>query len=530
MLDKRLLTLARFLETKQPYEEMANYLEMSQRNLARLLKKWDADGYITLNTRVHSGKSIELHIDIEKELFLEVVTKADSMKLKDIKEYLNLPWNNKNKEAILRIINDRILETSQNDEIKDRPSFIDYIYYIPEKLTPNLSIDFPTAQISTQIAETLYCTNHHGEIKRNLVKYDEIVGDEIHLHLIENIYFSDGKSLTSHEVKATLTLLKNHEVFGLFYKTIKKITVVNDYHLILHVPEYKGIIKFLLSEPCSVITRSLGGRILGTGPYKISKYSEERVELVISEFYRKHIDITNIYIINSPSLDYGQKAHENQYNSITETYASHDSLLFNPETNLDLKEREYFTKCLQKELLELDEISPFKYEVLYNNPKFIETTDLKYSIRILVNEYILDKFNKLRDALIKYNIELILVNIPYKEFINNSLIDYEVDCVWLSDCCWEKNPYKMISLVLPGKFHEWYFNMEKTQEFICTLKNEELKDILESANKYESWFTDNFYRVEMIKKFKKILYPTYYKDIQASVYGIIDYSNILMVE
>lgn len=530
MLDKRMLKLARFLETNTPYEKLPEYFEMSQRNLYRLFNNWEADGYITLNTRVHNDKSIVMNIDVEKELFIEVVTKSNNMKIQEIKEYLNLPWRDHSKEAIQRIIKDKIYSLEHNESNINTTGLIDYVYFIPENFNPNISLDYVSAQIGSQIAETLYCIDSEGNLMRNLIKYDEIIDDYLHIHLQDHIKFSNGQYLTAQDVKATLDLLKQHEIFGEWFSIIKSIELVDKFILKLEVPEFKELIKFMLSEPCAVITKDYNNKKIGTGPYQINKYDTEKIELEVNPFYRNPADIQAIYLISNPYANFEDSIGDGSFNETIETYASHDSIMFNPSTQLTLDERRYFIQAIQNVMYDIENLSSLTYEILYEKNNIQELITIDKPIKILINEYIKGTFQQVQEKLKNYNINLELVEIPYKEIIQTNLNHYDVDLIWISECYWSSMPYKMISLLLPGKLQEWYMHMEATKNFIEEIRTKGLTDIKEASKDYERWFNDQYYRIEMLKKYKKLVYSSKYKNISVNPYGIIDYGKIIHVE
>lgn len=529
MLDKRLFKLAKFIENNEPFENLSDYFGMSQRTIYRLLAKWEKEKYISLNTRVHSNKTITLNIDIEKSLFIELVTNVYKLSMDEIQEYINLPWHIKTKLALQEIIRDK-LSIKDYEAVDEKNKIIDYVFFIPDQLKPNEDTDIVTGQISSQVFEKLYIKDENMKLDYNLVKYDIYKEGKLHIFLHNRIKFSDGSLLTSKDVFRTIMKLKQIDAYKKIFNLITDIKINDDFSLILSVPRNVNFVKYILSEEYAGITKFENDHWIGTGPYKIIKKSENMIKLEENLFYRRVIDIQEVYLIAANDTLSTEMVEKDKYNVEFETYASHESLMFNPQSDLKIQHREYITKVLQNILLNLPKLSLLKYEYLYEKNKIISKPDFQRKIKILVNEFTIEKFNLLREELNKNDIEVEFLFVPYNEFIINNINQYDIDLLIISECYWDFKPYNMITLLLPSKFSEWFWNLNKTQEFIDSTNENDYEKVKVAGQVYESWLVSNYYRIELLKKYKKIKYSNRYKNIIIDNYGIVDYSRIIYAE
>ncbi|WP_078427684.1 ABC transporter substrate-binding protein [Alkalihalobacterium alkalinitrilicum] len=135
-------------------------------------------------------------------------------------------------------------------------------------------------------------------------------GTEWFLYIRKGVYFHHGRCVDAHDVKFTIEHLSETNDYKDRNESVhyKEITVINKYALkiTLNQPNY-----LLLNELCSRRTSILPkewkeyvlekNTPIGTGPYKVLKWSEERIILVAHEHYfqmRPHIDRIELIYVN----------------------------------------------------------------------------------------------------------------------------------------------------------------------------------------------------------------------------------------
>ncbi|MGK0555378.1 ABC transporter substrate-binding protein [Macrococcus capreoli] len=508
MIDKRLLKLERFLESNEPLDSLHDYFGMSQRNMSRLLKKWEAENYIELNTRVHSNKSISLKIDVEKQLFLEFISLANNMKIQDIKSYLELPWHSKSIEAIQSIMKEKILGNRLNIN-HEKHTIIDYVEQIPEKIDPNHNFKLILAQVCSQIGEKLYVMDEYGHIKRNLVKYEEWIGDHLHIYLHSNIKFSDGTLMTATDVKNTLFHLTKHDILGDWFKLISDIKIVDDFYLILRVADFKAVVQYLLTEHCSVILKAHKGTYIGTGPYRIDKIESNRIELITNDFYRTPVDVNEIYLIKNEDMAREKQLEENEYNHLIVNEVINEIVMFNSAAAFNNMERY--------------EIMAYLKRLMSNDKQAVILPDIKKTINVLLDVEI---SNSVKEKLKKSSLNFNFVEVKEYHSMLNQLA--EADLVWLSESYWNDRVYHMLFYIFPGKSREWYSDNSGAKEFYEALRKDSIEEVREALNVFEKWLEDNHYRELLKVKKQKRIYDTKYKNVSIDQYGVVNYSGIIV--
>ncbi|WP_216829770.1 ABC transporter substrate-binding protein [Alkalihalobacterium elongatum] len=136
-------------------------------------------------------------------------------------------------------------------------------------------------------------------------------GTEWFLFLRKGVFFHHGRCLDAHDVKFTIEHLSQMEGYTDWYKTthIKEITVVNKY--VVKIMLYQSnflLLNELCSKRYSILPREWEEHLLdknipiGTGPYKVLEWNEEKVILGAHEQYfqmRPHIDRIELIYVNT---------------------------------------------------------------------------------------------------------------------------------------------------------------------------------------------------------------------------------------
>lgn len=177
-MDKRLLILERYLEKYgQDFTQLSDELNVSSRQLSRILRKWDEEGYIKYIPGHGRGvkTKIKLNMDIARELFNEMNKYRDELSIEEFNRYLELPWPVEYIESIRKIIE---YERGQDPAASNSTAMMDYLYKVPETFIPSLSIEHASTLVGLQVFETLYRSDVNKEIKVHLLRYDEWRGDD----------------------------------------------------------------------------------------------------------------------------------------------------------------------------------------------------------------------------------------------------------------------------------------------------------------------------------------------------------------
>ncbi|RXK18421.1 ABC transporter substrate-binding protein [Macrococcus sp. DPC7161] len=528
-MNKRLLLLDRYLEEDNPTLDLATYLGVSNRQLTRLLKHWSESGLISYTAGSGRGikKQIDINVDIEKELFHYVINNKDKLSIKELEEYLALPWHPESIKVILELIE----ESKTPEDEEHRISIMDFVYGIPNKIHPFYTKDIVGTQVNFQIFHTLYCISDTGEIEYQLLKYDEWINNELHMYLKKNVYFSDGSNFTAHDVKFSLDQIRKEGAYQKFLDADIEVVVVNDYHVKLVCPTYSDILKYTLTEPFVSMVKVVDGKVIGTGPYYLYKHTPEEIELRVNKFYNRKVDVTVIYFIANLSKYFDYHTKKYKHTVSTTCYSGTDFLLFNPlHKDLTIEQRAFVSRVAVATFYNHLDFHTYLYKWLNHKPQEMLLTVPKFErpLVILADRYTRKKLTQLCNALATYGVAAEIREIDHELYINSHLTTFDCDLVWMSESYHHLQPYKTFNLLTHCKVHEWYEVEEKGKAFLETMYHkEDAKDVKGLAEDYLNYLESSYYMIPLIEKHRKFIVPTHMTNVKVKQYGIIDYSHIL---
>ncbi|WP_031547511.1 ABC transporter substrate-binding protein [Salinicoccus luteus] len=529
MMDKRLLILKRYLEKYgQDFTHLSEALNVSPRQLSRILRQWDGEGYIEYIPGHGRGLKtrIKLNMDIERELFKEMNRYRDELSIEEFNKYLELPWHAEYIESIRKII-----EHGHNAGSADSTAMMDYLYKVPETFTPALSIEHASMLIGLQVFETLYKSEGNKKIRVYLLRYDEWRGNELHLFLKGGIQFSDGEILDSTHVKSVLEILKNESVYTDTFQIIGEVKIYDSLHLSLEVENASLLIKYYLAEPISAIFKfDKKGNTVGTGPYKIEKYNGRSVILSENKHHTFGLpDVKRLYLIANES-----KIEKYQRNNFGKTY-SHENymwnnfILFNPlENRLSFEQRSYLKRIFLEAVYNgrtsennlYRKVSDFIPGERMITPKF------DFPIKVMLDELNPTISNDIRKKLDESDVEVEYIEMDMKTYLETDLKDLDVDMVLMKESYHQSHPWQLIDLLTHCKFREWYGEIEEMKRFL-NMNHESDRAAGEMSQEILKHINDSVYIVHLFKKYRRVLLPVGLKNIVEMDYGAVDYSKII---
>lgn len=527
MIDKRLLLVERFLEEADHYE-LSDYLGVSKRQLARLLKQWEAEGYIEYTAASGRGNKMNLKfkVDIEKEIFLEAVNQGSHLTVEDIQEYLKLPWHTSSRASIMKILTEaiNIYEQSSANEV-----IMDYIYSIPALIHPHYTNDLAGAQVFNQVVSPLYKMNHDGNIERVLLRYYEWRDNELHLYLHKDIYFRDGVNLKSRHVADSLEMLQKQGRYREMVKEIEHIEICDDYHLIIQCQSPLQNLKFILSEPYSAIYRETDKGIVGTGPYYIKDYTSEMITLQCNQYYRQQPAIKTIYLLENREKAIAYFTRNYGESTVNTCYVCNEFIVFNPESHLNDELRAYLSHIIGNEVREKMSHLTTLYEWKNHNHSPSVVLHDPVHVKMLADEYTLMMVTYLKKHLEKYHIYIDIVEISHEDYLTTHLQQFDADIVWMTETYYQLQPYKTYNLLSHCKLKDYFLNTPEAQQFIETMKKNR-----DEAVKQGEHFIDQLIRqhyvLDLFEKKRRFILPERFIGIEVNGYGFIEYHKIVVRE
>jgi peptide/nickel transport system substrate-binding protein len=182
----------------------------------------------------------------------------------------------------------------------------------PDIINPILTISGVSGGLVEIVFDGLVTRDEDMEIRPNLALSWDISNDGLRwrFYLKRGVRFHDGVELTAEDVKFTYEKIRDPDIKGRFFnifKIIKDIRVIDRYmiEITLNKPFYPllnyldvGILPMhiLLNE--DIRKSDFNYHPIGTGPYKLTKWSKEEIVLDANEGYFKGRPYINRIIIN----------------------------------------------------------------------------------------------------------------------------------------------------------------------------------------------------------------------------------------
>lgn len=526
MIDKRLLQLENLVNRQEEYDlnEIAEVLQISERQLVRQLNNWQKEGYIDYLPGKGRGNKvkIKLLVNVEQETLQDILAGIHEMKLSEIQKYIDFPWNEKSVHAIQQTINRYLNNIHHNSD----SIYEEYIPYMPDALHPAYLNDNIGAQVSYQIFESLYRVTSDGKVKRNLLRFDEWQEADLHLYLKKDIRFSNGSLLTAHDVKNVLEKLMTESLYAAIFTIIEQIEIIDNDYLILKFNQRPKFFEYTLSSRYSAIYKKLPtDAIVGTGPYYLDAMTEEQIVLVYNSYYRGgYPDIERIYLT---------LAKEAPSQSGVYPYRiplGDEFLLFNPHKKLTIKQREFISRLfiyLLNNIMKQQQLTIINHMVTAEMP--LEAPAFDQPVKVIANAMTMHFYEQLQQLFKRYGIEFQIIEMSHLKYLNTHLLNVDADFIWMYESYHSLQPYKTIDLLTQCKFQEWYGTIDEADRFIHDLLYRPHESDRVIAQQYLRKLERQQLFVPLFTQQKQIMLPTNMKNVHPVAYGTLDY-RLLMVD
>ncbi|KAA1036582.1 hypothetical protein ERX35_010555 [Macrococcus equipercicus] len=534
MIDTRLLIVKRLLEQHEfEMNLFAEVLGLSGRQLSRLLKTWEDAGYIEYYPGQGRGNKCHLDflIDIEKQLFFEIVNHDKTMTLAEINELLSLPWS----ITVVESLKERLMEQYFHPD--DKPlevTVMDYVPTIPVTLHPAYLKELGGIQICLQVFETLYRVDETGEIVYQLLRYDEWQDNILHLYLKKGILFSNGSLLTSEHVKYVLLILKEQSEYQYLYQSLLSIELFDDTHLALTFVEPCNNIKYMMAETFSSIYKLEEGELLGTGPYYIHKH--ETTEMVLkANYYYKPInpDVKTIHYFarGHRTVDQSMSLMKAKGMTTQLCYAFNELLVFNPLADrLSLRQRRFIRHIILQAVSRLElPAALYTLSSAYEETT-MEAPEFCHPVKILVDDMSINDIHFIAEIFSNHHIPAEYMKLTHELYLRTNLAHIDVDLIWMYEALHQSQPLLTINLLTQSKFKEWYQLLTTSKEFLSTIKNMSAKASRGyAAQLFEQW-VEQAYVIPLYIRKRVIYFPDALKNFQCYHYGTFKYDRMIVTK
>ncbi|RAI79930.1 hypothetical protein BFS35_010775 [Macrococcoides goetzii] len=526
-MDKRLLYVEKYLSLSEPSESLADYLQLSKRQLSRLLSQWQDEGYINYSPAIGRGGKMDItfNVDVEKELFYHALKTHKDMTIQEVKSYLDLPWDEESREVIVKQLKNNFATNGNNQN-----SIIDFVYNIPHDIHPLTAQSMVSFQVISQIMRTLYTIDQEYNIQYDLAKYDEWVGNTLHIYLHQDDFFPDRKRLTASIVCLALNKLIFYSKYKKFFSDVISVDLIDDFQISITLQEKNEHIKYLLSEPYSSIYFEEDNEVYGTGPYYLKSRKPKELILQANPYYKRLVQIEQLYFVENKKR-FSEYISSDKYdtNKTQRFYLGHRILLMNPNTTLNFDERKQTIQTLQSYL----------YEYFLHNDKYFkwngEIPDKKLSmdnihrpVRLLIDEFNVKVFKDIVNEINKERKCIELIVIKHEDYIKHHLSEHDVDIVWMTEAIHQEQPFMLNNLLLHAKFKEWYLDKEPFQLFNKKFRFDNFEALETEAISHLKNLEDNYYYSNVLINEKVFIYTSAIQHIDINQYGFIDYGSVIL--
>lgn len=173
----------------------------------------------------------------------------------------------------------------------------------PSRINPILATDSASAEIAGWIFNSLVKYDKNGKIVGDLAKsYQFLNKTTLIFDLRRDVYWHDGKRFSAKDVVFTYKLITSPKVFTPYasdFRYVKSVEALDSFRVkvIYKKPYFKaletwmiGIVPWhILKDEKDIMTSSFNQHPIGTGPYKLKKFSvSSDIELIANEKYYEH--------------------------------------------------------------------------------------------------------------------------------------------------------------------------------------------------------------------------------------------------
>ncbi|TAA70499.1 ABC transporter substrate-binding protein [Planococcus salinarum] len=542
-MNRLLLKLWRRLregEVKQ--EEIAQILELSQRQTKRWLERWAEEKWLVYLPGTGRGRKTKIHWlnDVEKAFekeFLQLLVKEP---LPSVIHYLDWEWS----ENARRRLSKQVTEKFGYQPVSDH-RFIFPMKYPFLTFNPLKAIDLNSIHICDNLYSRLFSVNEAGLIRGEVAHSWDFTDNKLSIFLKKHVKFHDGSILNSTDVKTCLELFFSDA----HYRSVTpQISTVHTPHPL--------VVEIELSTPCSYLLHLLSMTqasiykmknqdILGTGPFYMD-YSDNKVTRIKAhdDFYqeRPYIDTIDFIKVNSDAelifrtnardtLNDAQKIKSESGSGILVFNLFQDSGIQNKEV------REYIHSLIRKKIGLILNIIKNSTEnnrgcllnesLPYIVPKS-ETLKLAQPLVLAASKFTLKLAEQVKKVLEDGGIQVNLLILEHEEYVSIKCSELEAD-LFISREHFSLDQNLSFYLYFKAGYSQISDLMEMNEVVAQTLSvypETPVENWLPLHLKIENEVFSNSWMVPLYFNQRHIPYPPEMMGIKTTNYGYADYAKI----
>ncbi|RAI78890.1 hypothetical protein BFS35_013400 [Macrococcoides goetzii] len=507
-VDEKLLKLYLYMQHNDfSRDAVSDFLEISPRQLSRLMNKWSEDGFILFNSGVGRGNATQIDFlkNIEAEFINHLFRNLEDYDVQQLQSIMALDMS-ANSKRILRLCIEEVLY-SRRDFSVEQFNFIDYLYRIPERIHPLEPLDIALVTVLSNVGERLYNVKGN-EVTKTLVIFDEWIGNDLIIHLQRDIHFSNGDLLFAYNVVQVLTDLIEVKADLPGLNDVLSVEVVDTFKLKISMRKKSELIKYILSQDFASIYKIKNNKILYTGPYYVHSLKPEIIMLKLNPYYSTKIpDITDVWLINDLEQYQDFVQRKDLKEEHTKLRYSMDFLTFNPNCHMTLEERKRLAHII------LGEEQP---EVFIDKLRMLGIKGSRDTVTKVIETL---------NACVKF-FEYIEVTI--EDYIAKPLESFDVDVVMMNEALPMHQKY--FNLLLSEKFSTWIKHYKESEYLQYIYQHKSIDYWQYAEHNYEQFLIQNGLIVILDYYGKKVLTMDSFKDYEVTDFGVVKYDSIISVE
>ncbi|UTH13449.1 ABC transporter substrate-binding protein [Macrococcus equipercicus] len=450
---------------------VSEQLKISQKHLARSLKRWQAEQFLTYTSGRGRGHMTEIdwQLNIDDHYFQQVTSLFSTEPLDEVVHYLTWDWSETSKQSLLLQANQLLgIDRKDNDRliIKKR--------YAPLTLNPLAANDINSFNVLSNLYDTLV-EFKEGRYHYQLAHHIHVTETEAVIYLRKNIRFHDGQLLTALDVSDCLKTAKSSSYMHGLLDPLHSIETINNYQLKLSFTDCPYILDILSTLNLSIY-KVADESYIGTGPFYIHKNTDTHSILKAFDNYyglRPFLDeVEMIYIPDQKHDEFSLLAGDQlTAHTVTDGFYYMLSLRDNRLTQAQRETTHYIMQTYLRQTSERKNIAKAAPTILKQSRYFSRTPELTsgFTVRLVYPSYIRKLMNDVRQLLKRHHIEVELIPVTIDEAIHSRL-DYSAD-------------YYLHGAFLNGAEHYEYFSLlfqHKAMQHHLPAQYPALKDIFES--------------------------------------------------
>lgn len=217
--------------------QLAESLQLSSKQTARLLRKWADEGWFTFTSGRGRGNTshIEWHRDVEEVYEQQLLRLIEEQSIEAAGKYLLFDWSPEVRQRLLYHFRSNFgyvqNAVSQNDKL-----------IIPRKyplltLHPMEAVDVHSANMVSNVYSRLVSVNANGDVSPELAHSWDLTSTTLRLYLRKEVNFHDGSFLTSEDVAKCLNRLRTDASYADLWKPITDIKTISPHILEISFPD-----------------------------------------------------------------------------------------------------------------------------------------------------------------------------------------------------------------------------------------------------------------------------------------------------